>query len=355
MQNSPPVKENAASLHCNVISGFQKQNVKYNNLDFSISQIKSKFNCIDILGRFSIQAKTGVNILCPIHRPQETRPSFNIYGDGQKFKCFSCGASGDCIDLFATLAGKDTAAAIQELSGHEKQPGRPFPRPPVKQPAPEPLKLKTDFKSFIADYESVNYCGLLYELWEISSFRPDFPTRDNPTAEAAAILTALYSPDDYIFIGSQYDAKNPGNVKQRGDWIKTIEADGVKYPLFCLNPVRPEGAANHNGEISFRTSGNIAARKYTLLEHDKADLRDQAAFWHKLIVKGFPVRAIVFSGNKSLHAIVETTPEEIDELRAIFTALGLDGQTYDPARTARLPGHRREDSETFQSIIYLRQ
>lgn len=325
--------------------------ISVNNSDSSISQIKSKFDCIDILGRFGVKAKTGANIICPIHRPQETRPSFNVYGDGQKFKCFSCGASGDCINLFALLAGVDAGQAIKQLGGHEIKRGRPVPKPQVRR---EPLKLKVDFKTIIADYDSVNYNGLLAELWEMSSFRPGTPTAYIQSCEAVALLNALYCPDEYIYIGGQYDAKKRDRVKQRNDWVRTIEAEDVKYPFFCLNPVSPDGSVNSNGEISFRTSRNIIQHKYTLFENDKVDLRDQAAFWIKMILYDFPVKALIFSGRKSIHAIAETESREIDVLKSIFTDLGFDEQTYDPARTARLPGHWREDSLAFQSIIYLR-
>lgn len=35
--------------------------------------------------------------LCPFH--PDKHPSFSIYQDGKRFKCFSCGAEGDTIDF----------------------------------------------------------------------------------------------------------------------------------------------------------------------------------------------------------------------------------------------------------------
>ena len=188
----------------------------------------------------------------------------------------------------------------------------------------------------------------------MSDFRPDFQTEEKPRAEAAELLRTLYTPEDFIFLGTQFDAKNPERVKSRDEWIRTIEAGGVEFPLFCLNPVKPEGSTNANGELSFRTSGNIAKQIFALAENDKAPLRDQAAFWLKMIQKGFPVRALIFSGNKSLHSIFEADPEDLPDLKKVFLKLGFDGQTFDPARTARLPGHRRKDTGKFQSILFLK-
>ncbi|MFZ2656852.1 MAG: CHC2 zinc finger domain-containing protein, partial [Victivallales bacterium] len=272
----------------------------------TISDIKSRTDCIDILSRYGIHAKQGINISCPLGKHEDKNPSFNLYAGGEKFKCFSCGASGDALDLEAAMSGQGLKEVIQTLTGGEIRKLRTHTRPPDK---PREITLKNDFSEYVKDYQSATYNEICADLWELSDFRPDYPTDQNPAAEGAEFLRALYEPEDFLFIGSQFDAKNPERVKSRDEWIMTIQADGVKFPLICVNPVHLEGTANGNGETSFRTAANIAKHKYSLIENDRASLRDQAAFWLKMIQSGFPVRALIFSGNKSLHAIFEANPE----------------------------------------------
>ena len=247
------------------------------------------------------------------------------------------------------MTGQGLKESIQELTGRELHRAQAKEWPQEK---PREISLKTNFSDFIKEYEKANYNEICYDLWELSTYRPDYQTEENPQAEAAELLRILYAPEDFIFIGGQFDAQNPERVKSRDEWIGTIEAGGVLYPLFCLNPVKPEGSANANGELSFRTSGNISKQIFALAENDKLDLRSQAAFWLKMIMKDFPLRALIFSGNKSLHGIFETDPEDIPDLKKVFSKLGFDGQTFDPARTARLPGHKRKDTGKFQSILF---
>jgi hypothetical protein len=306
---------------------------------------------MDILSRYGIQAKEGKNISCPLGTHADKTPSFNIYAGGEKFKCFSCGVSGDALDLEAAMSGQGLKEVIQTLTGGEIRKPRTQTRPTEK---PREITLKSDFSEYVKDYQSATYNEICADLWELSDFRPDYPTDQNPGSEAAEFLRALWEPEDFLFIGSQFDAKNPERVKSRDEWIMTIQADGVKFPLICVNPVDLDGAANGNGETSFRTAANIAKHRYSLIENDRASLRDQAAFWLKMIQSGFPVRALIFSGNKSLHAIFEANPEELPALKTIFQKLGFDSQTLDPARTARLPGHQREDTGKYQSILFLR-
>lgn len=317
----------------------------------SISDIKSRTDCIDILSRYGIHAKDGINISCPLGTHADKNPSFNIYANGEKAKCHSCGFSGDALDLEAAMSGKGLKQVIQTLSGREVRKVRTQARPAGK---PREITLKSDFSEFVKDYENASYETICAELWEFSDFRPDYPTEENPGAEAVELLRTLYAPKENIFIGGQFDAKNPERVKSRDEWVQSIESEGVKFPLICVNPVHPEGSANANGETSFRTAANIVTHRYALAENDKANLHDQAAFWLKMIDRGFPVRAIIFSGNKSLHSIFETDPEDLPDLKKVFQKLGFDGQTFDPARTARLPGHQREDTGKYQSVLFLR-
>jgi hypothetical protein len=53
------------------------------------------------LGKLRRQGKDLVG-KCPFHSPDK-HPSFTIYEDGRRFKCFSCGASGDTIDFYCKL------------------------------------------------------------------------------------------------------------------------------------------------------------------------------------------------------------------------------------------------------------
>jgi hypothetical protein len=314
----------------------------------NIFTIKSQTNCLDVLSSQGIPAKVGTNISCPLGTHEDKNPSFNIYADGEKVKCHSCGFSGDALDLQQILTGQTRKEAMNALlTGGEVRKPRTQTRPATK---PREISLKNDFSSFIKD-ETASYEDIRAEFLKLSDFKPDAA---HPRTEATELLRTLYTPAEFVFIGGQCDAKTPERVKSRDAWRRAIEADGVKFPLFCLNPVKPEGAKNANGETSYRTAANITAHRYALAENDKAGLREQAAFWKIMIEKGFPVRALIFSGNKSIHSIFEADPGELPALKTIFQKLGFDGQTFDPARTARMPGHRREDTGKFQSILFLR-
>ncbi len=361
MRDEEKLNKRAAKFHGNGISGHLKLNYGYSNANSLIIQAKAKNDCISVLNHFGTEVTPGKNICCPIHG--ETNPSCSVYAGGKKAKCFSCGASGDCIDWYAALSGKDKATAIKELARNKLKPAESQAIPVSKRIAPRStaptasnpaLNPKADFKSFIVDYADLTHEEILAELQKRSSFQPVSMTDYKSAAEAIAFIEALYDQEDFLFLGDKFDAKKRQHVMLRNSWIKAIEAYGVQHPFICLNPVSPRGALNDDGVLSFRTKRNIAKHKYSLFENDNVDLRDQSVFWYKMILKGFPVMALTFSGNKSLHAVVETQLHEIENLKAVFTRLGFDSKTFDPARQSRLPGHWREDTQKFQKLLYLR-
>lgn len=51
---------------------------------------------------------------CPFH--EEHTASFKIFDEGQKWKCFGCGKSGDLIDLVAEVSGISNDEAIKFLA-----------------------------------------------------------------------------------------------------------------------------------------------------------------------------------------------------------------------------------------------
>lgn len=78
------------------------------------SQIKESLKIVDVLKHLNLphEHKRG-KMLCPIH--QEKNPSFSIYDDGRRFKCFGCGAAGDVGDLYEALMQCDKKQAYKDL------------------------------------------------------------------------------------------------------------------------------------------------------------------------------------------------------------------------------------------------
>jgi DNA primase len=64
-----------------------------------VKNVLSKVSLVELVqSRLSLKRKAKNFIgLCPFH--SETKPSFFVYPDSQKFLCLGCGASGDAIDF----------------------------------------------------------------------------------------------------------------------------------------------------------------------------------------------------------------------------------------------------------------
>ena len=94
----------------------------------TISEIRSRVEIIDLVGRYVQLKKAGRNHkgLCPFH--DEKTPSFNVNPDRQVFHCFGCQAGGDVVIL--CLPGSDVGrrralevagAEIAEVRGQDRK------------------------------------------------------------------------------------------------------------------------------------------------------------------------------------------------------------------------------------------
>lgn len=88
-----------------------------------------------------VASKAGVKLLragnelkacCPLHA--DRTPSFTIYGDDRRFRCFGCGEGGDVLDLVMKLYGVKLRGAIEMLDGgalreveQQRAPAKPKP------------------------------------------------------------------------------------------------------------------------------------------------------------------------------------------------------------------------------------
>ena len=81
-----------------------------------IDEIKSRVALQELVASRGIKLRrTGMDYvgLCPFH--VEKTPSFHIFTDSGRYKCFGCGRSGDMIDFIQEIDGLTRADAIKKL------------------------------------------------------------------------------------------------------------------------------------------------------------------------------------------------------------------------------------------------
>lgn len=117
---------------------------------------------------------------------------------------------------------------------------------------------------------------------------------------------------------------------QAGAWIR-------------FNPLDGKGVKNEN----------VTEYKYALVESDNTDIERQNAIIREMEL---PVAVLVFSGKKSLHAIVRIDASSYDEYRKRVdflyqicqkNGLSPDTQNRNPSRLSRLPGVQRGDNRQY--------
>jgi len=110
-----------------------------------------------------------------------------------------------------------------------------------------------------------------------------------------------------------------------------------------FNPLDGKGVKNDN----------VTEFKYALVESDSMNLERQNAMMREL---DLPIAALVFSGKKSIHAIVKVDAANYDEYRNRVdylydvckkNGLDIDNQNRNPSRLSRMPGIERNGKKQF--------
>jgi hypothetical protein len=176
----------------------------------------------------------------------------------------------------------------------------------------------------------------------------------------------MFRPDDMLFIGNQFDEGKPGTtIRATAEWIEYFKQGGKTAPFIIINPLNGKEAPTKGepDKMTLRGDNNVAAFRYCLVEFDKIDLESQYRFW---AAAKLPVRALVFTGGKSVHAwldvsklaTIETSEQWDTSVKQrlydrLLAPLGVDEQCKNPARLSRFPGHYRDEKRAYQRIIWL--
>lgn len=195
------------------------------------------------------------------------------------------------------------------------------------------------------------------------------PTNWNPTQEIIRYLEALFESSENVgYVTESYPKVNDetGEIEK---WLPTKGAyDRTAGQLIeqlskCngdigavlgdyhkeagawirFNPLDGKGAKNEN----------VTDYRYALVESDSMSVEKQNAIYKELEL---PIVALVYSGNKSLHAIVKVDAGNYDEYRKRVdylykicqkNGISVDTQNRNPSRLSRMPGFERNGQKQF--------
>lgn len=191
------------------------------------------------------------------------------------------------------------------------------------------------------------------------------PKEINATDELRRYIQALFKPDEIVgfCIDAQKDEdKNKWTPASKGAYGMTAKAilnaikkhpDDIKAVIgdyneeagawIRFNPLDGAGVSNQN----------VTELRYALVESDTLEIERQKAIMEELQL---PIAVMLYSGGKSIHAIVKVDAvtvqdyrEKVDYLYRICekNGLSIDKQNKNPSRMSRMPGVKRGDKNQY--------
>ena len=175
-------------------------------------------------------------------------------------------------------------------------------------------------------------------------------------------LTTLFEPEEYIgYVVNTFTLPDGKQSPTMGNYSRTVQQiiDGINGTTqlenvfgsfnkemgawIRFNPIDGKGVKNDN----------VTAFRYMLLESDNMSLGKQKAILEQLEL---PIAAMVFSGGKSIHAIVKVDAYSYEEYRKrvdfIYSIAQKNGfkpdkKNRNPSRLSRMPGVMRDGKPQF--------
>lgn len=188
------------------------------------------------------------------------------------------------------------------------------------------------------------------------------PERWNPANELIKYLSTLFDSTDYVGYVTESWEKDGKFLPSKGNYKRTA-GELIEELTVCdgdigavlgdykeevgawirFNPMDGKGVRNEN----------VTDFRYALVESDSMELEKQNEIIRQLEL---PVACLVYSGGKSVHAIVHIDAGSYDEYRkrvdylyAICRKNGLDidQQNRNPSRLSRMPGVMRKGKKQY--------
>lgn len=256
--------------------------------------------------------------------------------------------SGECAKKWATFQGSSAPVTGGTIIQMAKENGYHY----------ENVSSELDWDSEIGSKDEL---VVVDRNW-LERSEIHIPEQWNPTEQIITYLETLFEPDENVgyvteswehdgkFLPSKgcYDRTAGQLIKElyqcKGDIGSVIGDYNSEVGAWIrFNPLDGKGVKNEN----------VTEFRYALVESDTMDISAQKAIITELEL---PVAALVYSGKKSLHAIVKidaSTYEEykkrVDYLYNVCNKNGLklDIQNRNPSRLSRMPGVMRNGKKQY--------
>lgn len=256
--------------------------------------------------------------------------------------------SGECAKKWATFQGSSAPVTAGTIIQMAKENGYHY----------ENVSAELDWDSEIGSKDEL---VVVDRNW-LERSEIHIPEQWNPTEQIITYLETLFEPDEnvgYVTESWEHDGKflpSKGCYdRTAGQLIKKLyqckgdigsvlgDYNSEVGAWIRFNPLDGKGVKNEN----------VTEFRYALVESDTMDISAQKAIITELEL---PVAALVYSGKKSLHAIVKidaSTYEEykkrVDYLYNVCNKNGLklDIQNRNPSRLSRMPGVMRNGKKQY--------
>lgn len=193
---------------------------------------------------------------------------------------------------------------------------------------------------------------------------PPVPENYNPVRDVTDYLSALFEPEEKVCVvvtaaqdedgkWRPYGGSTSRTCRQLLDSLKKRSESPLADTFGTTNPDAGAWVCFNPMDGSGRRNVNVTSYRYALVESDTQDIDTQYAILQDLKL---PIRLLVHSGGKSLHAIVHIGAvdyrqyqERVDYLYTVCRKHHLDVDTQDknPSRLSRLPGFRRGEKTQY--------
>ncbi|CCY19970.1 primase C terminal 2 (PriCT-2) [Eubacterium sp. CAG:786] len=188
------------------------------------------------------------------------------------------------------------------------------------------------------------------------------PADWDPAQEIIRYLEALFEPEEKVgYVMQSYEKDNryvPANKgaydRTAGQLVELLKRYGdVGAVLGDYNPRAGAWIRFNPLDGKGIKNENVSEFRYALVESDNVDIETQNAIIRELEL---PVAVLVYSGKKSLHAIVHIDADNYEEYRRRVDFLyqicqknGLqpDTQNRNPSRLSRIPGVQRGENRQY--------